>query len=382
MKTADFPLAQSSSESPFAAAVLDWFAQYGRKHLPWQQQKTLYKVWLSEVMLQQTQVATVIPYFERFIARFPTVVDLANAELDEVLHLWTGLGYYARARNLYKAAQQIRDRFDGEFPTAFDEVLALSGVGRSTAGAVLSSVLNAPYPILDGNVKRVLSRYFAVAGWAGEKTVENRLWTLSAQVTPNSQTGDFNQAMMDLGAMICTRSKPKCTLCPLENQCEANRLNAWADYPAKKPKKVMPEKQTYFLIVKAGNRILLERREATGLWGGLYVFPQFETLAELKRAVSSENLPKLQTLNAFRHTFTHFHLDITPILYELDCQKIDETLPLAGLEKQGFFGELVSSKANYWYDLNNANQIGLATPVKRILDEFTRTLTLSEQKKD
>ena len=234
MKTADFPLAQSSSESPFAAAVLDWFAQYGRKHLPWQQQKTLYKVWLSEVMLQQTQVATVIPYFERFIARFPTVVDLANAELDEVLHLWTGLGYYARARNLYKAAQQIRDRFDGEFPTTFHDVLALSGVGRSTAGAVLSSVLNAPYPILDGNVKRVLSRYFAVAGWAGEKAVENRLWTLSAQVTPNSQTGDFNQAMMDLGAMICTRSKPKCTLCPLENQCEANRLNAWADYPAKR----------------------------------------------------------------------------------------------------------------------------------------------------
>lgn len=371
-------LAQSSPDSPFAHAVLTWFEKYGRKHLPWQQNKTLYSVWLSEVMLQQTQVATVIPYFERFMARFPTVVDLANAELDEVLHLWTGLGYYARARNLHKAAQQIRDEFDGQFPTDFSEVLALSGIGRSTAGAILSSVLGAPYPILDGNVKRVLSRYFAVKGWSGEKTVENKLWQLTAEVTPQTQTADFNQAMMDLGAMICTRSKPKCTLCPLENQCEANRLQAWADYPAKKPKKALPEKQTYFLIVKAGNRILLQQREAAGLWGGLYVFPQFENMDELKRSISAKDLQNLQILTAFRHTFTHFHLDITPVLWKVDTQNLDENLPLAGLENLGFFRQAVSSKPNYWYDLTLANQIGLAAPVKRILDEFSRTLSVTK----
>lgn len=376
MKLPAFPLAQACPDAPFAHSVLMWFDQYGRKHLPWQQNKTLYSVWLSEVMLQQTQVATVIPYFERFMARFPSVVDLANAHLDEVLHLWTGLGYYARARNLHKAAQQIRDEFGGQFPTQFADVLALSGVGRSTAGAILSSVLGAPYPILDGNVKRVLSRYFAVAGWSGEKMVENQLWQLSSEVTPYQHTSEFNQAMMDLGAMICTRSKPKCTLCPLEKQCETNRLQAWADYPAKKPKKALPEKQTYFLIVKAGNQILLQQREAAGLWGGLYVFPQFETLAALKRSISAENLPKLQTLNAFRHTFTHFHLDITPILWEVDWQNADKTLPLTGLEKLGFLDQAVSSKANYWYDLAHDNQVGLATPVKRILDEFSHTLSV------
>ncbi len=232
-----FPLAKAKASDPFAKAVLAWFEQYGRKHLPWQQNKTLYQVWLSEVMLQQTQVATVIPYFARFMERFPTVIDLANASIDEVLHLWTGLGYYARARNLHKAAIQIRDEFGGEFPTRFDDVLALTGVGRSTAGAILSSVLDAPHPILDGNVKRVLSRYFAVEGWAGEKAVENRLWQLSESVTPDTQVADFNQAMMDLGAMICTRTKPKCLLCPLQENCKTNAMQAWDSFPAKKPKK-------------------------------------------------------------------------------------------------------------------------------------------------
>lgn len=376
MKTKlQFPLAQSDPAQPFAKAVLAWFAQYGRKHLPWQQNKTLYGVWLSEVMLQQTQVATVIPYFERFIERFPTVTDLADAHIDEVLHLWTGLGYYARARNLHKAAQQIRDQFNGEFPTDFDDVLALSGVGRSTAGAILSSVLNAPHPILDGNVKRVLSRAFAVEGWSGEKSVENKLWQLTASVTPNSQVADFNQAMMDLGAMVCTRSKPKCSLCPLANLCEANRLEAWDKFPVKKPKKILPERQAYFLIIKAGNKILLEQREAKGLWGGLYVFPQFEDLDTLKRSLAEQNLQISQQLIAFRHTFSHFHLDITPILVELDLQKNAQNQPLVVQENCGNYHLSVSSTANYWYDLQLPSEIGLATPVKRILDELSLTLT-------
>ena len=368
--------AQSNPNALFARKVLAWFAVYGRKHLPWQQNKTLYKVWLSEVMLQQTQVATVIPYFERFVERFPTVVDLANAHIDEVLHLWTGLGYYARARNLHKAAQTIRDQFGGEFPSQFDDVLALSGVGRSTAGAVLSSVLNAPYPILDGNVKRVLSRYFAVEGWSGEKAVENQLWDLTAQVTPTEQVADFNQAMMDLGAMICTRTKPKCSLCPLAEDCQANQLEAWEKFPAKKPKKILPERQAYFLVLKQDTRILLEQREAKGLWGGLYVFPQFEDEASFKRFISDKNLQISRHLHAFRHTFSHFHLDITPVLVELDEQKKEENRSLGVAENEGNSRYFVSSKANYWYDLTQPNEIGLATPVKRILDE------LSQENKD
>lgn len=359
-----FPLAQSNVEQPFARDVLAWFEKYGRHHLPWQQNKTLYGVWLSEVMLQQTQVATVIPYFERFMARFPSVVDLANAEIDEVLHHWTGLGYYARARNLHKAAVQIRDEFGGNFPTQFEQVLALTGVGRSTAGAILSSVLDAPHPILDGNVKRVLSRYFAVEGWAGEKAVENKLWHLTACVTPNTRVADFNQAMMDLGAMICTRSKPKCTLCPLEKSCLANEQQAWAKYPAKKPKKTLPEKIGYFLVLKKGEKILLQKREAKGLWGGLFSFPEFESLESLKRLVSAENLQISQHLNAFRHTFSHFHLDIFPVLVEVSVNQV--------AENGGNYLTSVSSSGDYWYDLHHFNPIGLPTPIKRILDELEK----------
>lgn len=369
-----YPLAQSTVSAPFAHAVLSWFEQYGRKHLPWQQQKTLYKVWLSEVMLQQTQVATVIPYFERFVERFPTVIDLANASVDEVLHLWTGLGYYARARNLHKAAQQIRDEFNGEFPTHFDDVLSLSGVGRSTAGAVLSSVLDAPHPILDGNVKRVLSRYFAVEGWSGEKEVENQLWQLTEQVTPSTQVADFNQAMMDLGAMVCTRSKPKCAICPLEKQCKTNAMQAWDKFPFKKPKKIFPERQTYFLVLKQGTKVLLEKRESKGIWGGLFSFPEFKTLDDLKRSDLVKNSHISQQLITFRHTFSHFHLDITPVLVEQDLQKNDEKQPLVAAENTGNYLSSVSSKTDYWYDLGQDNEIGLATPVKRILDELAFTI--------
>lgn len=362
-KKSSFPLAQSSPNEPFARAVLVWFAQYGRKHFPWQQDKNLYRVWLSEVMLQQTQVATVIPYFERFIQRFPTISALADAEIDEVLHLWTGLGYYARARNLHKAAQQVRDRHSGQFPTDFDAVFALSGVGRSTAGAVLSSVLNAPHPILDGNVKRVLSRCFRVEGWAGEKAVENQLWALAAQVTPTEQVADFNQAMMDLGAMICTRTKPKCSLCPLEKQCQVNLAQVWADYPAKKPKKALPEKVGYFAVIKQGDYVFLQKRPSSGIWGGLFAFPQFDSLAACKRYLSAQNLLFSQQLTTFRHTFSHFHLDIVPILAEVPQNSVQE--------KSGIYRCSISSEGDYWYDLRRFNAVGLPTPIKRILDELS-----------
>ncbi|MBE2897170.1 A/G-specific adenine glycosylase [Pasteurellaceae bacterium HPA106] len=355
--------AQSSTFAPFASAVLAWYERFGRKQLPWQQGKTPYKVWLSEVMLQQTQVATVIPYFERFIATFPTITALANAPLDEVLHLWTGLGYYARARNLHKAAQKVRDEFAGEFPTHFEQVLALPGIGQSTAGAILSSCHQAPYPILDGNVKRVLARVFAVSGWPGEKTVSDRLWTLSAQVTPTEQVAEFNQAMMDIGAMVCTRSKPKCGLCPLNTQCLANANDNWQDYPSKKPKKTLPEKQCYFVLLLDQSAVLLQQRPAAGLWGGLYCLPQFEDKASALAFLQKCGAQAVQALPMFRHTFSHFHLDIHPLVGRL----------AEGMQEIATdYATGVSSEANYWYNLQSNAKIGLAAPVKTLLEMLTR----------
>ena len=369
-------LAQSTPNAPFAQAVLTWYDKFGRKHLPWQQNKTLYGVWLSEVMLQQTQVATVIPYFERFVKTFPNLTALADAPLDEVLHLWTGLGYYARARNLHKAAQVMRDQYCGKFPTEFEQVLALPGVGRSTAGAILSSCLNAPYAILDGNVKRVLSRYFAVNGWPGEKKTEDRLWQLTGEVTPNAQVADFNQAMMDLGAMVCTRSKPKCGLCPLQSNCRANAEQNWQAYPGKKTKKVLPERESYFLLLEKDGKVALEQRENAGLWGGLYCFPQFADKQELLAYLASNGIQQYQEWTAFRHTFSHFHLDIYPIYARFDDQTNPEDVDRSDwkkvAEKQNQYQSVLLSAVKYWYDPQNPEPIGLATPVKNLLTQYVR----------
>ena len=369
-------LAQSTPNAPFAQAVLTWYDKFGRKHLPWQQNKTLYGVWLSEVMLQQTQVATVIPYFERFVKTFPNLTALADAPLDEVLHLWTGLGYYARARNLHKAAQVMRDQYSGKFPTEFEQVLALPGVGRSTAGAILSSCLNAPYAILDGNVKRVLSRYFAVNGWPGEKKTEDRLWQLTGEVTPNTQVADFNQAMMDLGAMVCTRSKPKCGLCPLQSNCRANAEQNWQAYPGKKTKKALPERESYFLLLEKDGKVALEQRENAGLWGGLYCFPQFADKQELLAYLASNGIQQYQEWTAFRHTFSHFHLDIYPIYARFDDQTNPEDVDRSDwkkvAEKQNQYQSALLSAVKYWYDPQNPDPIGLATPVKNLLTQYVR----------
>ena len=339
----------------FSQVVLDWYHKYGRKTLPWQQEKTPYHVWLSEVMLQQTQVATVIPYFERFIARFPNVSALAKAPLDEVLHLWTGLGYYARARNLHKAAQHIVDKHQGQFPDTFEDVCALPGVGRSTAGAILSLSLKKPYPILDGNVKRVLARCYAVEGWPGKKEVENKLWEISEQVTPTKGVEYFNQAMMDLGAMVCTRTKPKCELCPLNTGCIAYAHHSWADYPGKKPKKAIPEKTTYFLILQYDNLVWLDKRPPAGIWGGLFSFPQFETKMLLEQWLAEHGLEnsKTEQLISFRHTFSHFHLDIVPI-----CVKLST------------FTSLMEAQQGLWYNLQTPASVGLAAPVENLLRQL------------
>jgi len=229
--------------SSFSEAVLHWYQKHGRKYLPWQQDRTPYRVWISEIMLQQTQVATVIPYYERFMERFPDIVSLADAKSDEVLHYWSGLGYYARARNLHKAALIVRDRYQGEFPQDFALVAELPGIGRSTAGAILSLACNQRHAILDGNVKRVLARYFMIDGWPGSTNTLNQLWNKAEQLTPKGDVASYNQAMMDLGSGICTRSKPNCLACPVNHDCQAYHQQKQAEFPNRKPKKSIPVRE-------------------------------------------------------------------------------------------------------------------------------------------
>lgn len=307
---------QLSDPAEFQRAVFNWFDQFGRKDLPWQQAQTPYRVWVSEIMLQQTQVATVIPYFQRFMERFPTVEALAEASQDEVLHLWTGLGYYARARNLHRCAQVIVETHQGRFPASVEDLAGLPGIGHSTAGAILSMAHEQPAAILDGNVKRVLARYHAVSGWPGRSAVAKRLWALAEHYTPATRPRDYSQAMMDLGATLCTRSRPACARCPLASSCQAYQAGTPTAYPHSKPKRTKPEKQAWWLILQLpDNRCLLSQRPDTGLWGGLYCFPEFDTLNDLKAWLAARGLnePVQDRWRAFRHTFSHFHLDIHPV---------------------------------------------------------------------
>lgn len=341
----------------FSSQVLTWFDEHGRKHLPWQQAVTPYRVWISEIMLQQTQVATVIPYFDRFMASFPDVQALAAADEDVVLSHWSGLGYYARARNLHKAAKKVVSDFGGEFPSDLDALQTLPGVGRSTAGAILSLGFGQHAPILDGNVKRVLARCFAVEGWPGQKRVHDKLWALSETLTPQGRTGNFNQAMMDLGAMICTRSRPQCVACPLSADCLANKHQRWQDFPGKKPKKTIPVRETIMLIAfdEAGG-VLLKKRPAEGLWGGLWSLPQIDTESELPSALKDEGLEQVaeaEEFARFRHTFSHFHLDITALAVPV---REDGRTALEGIGR-------------VWYNVGTEPG-GMAAPVAKLLERF------------
>ena len=349
-------MTQIPSSPVITQRILDWFAVHGRKHLPWQQNKTPYRVWISEIMLQQTQVSTVIPYYERFMARFPDIKDLAQAEQDEVLHLWTGLGYYARARNLHNAAKQVVAEHGGVFPESFDEVLALPGIGRSTAGAILSLSRQQPLAILDGNVKRVLARYYGVAGWPGEKKTETHLWKLAEQNTPNEQVADYNQAMMDMGATLCTRSKPDCDNCPIATHCIAHQESNYAAYPGKKPKKAIPVKTTTFMLLRQGNKILMEQRPPTGIWGGLWCFPEIssESIAQSAEQLGFKVTAQSE-LTAFRHTFSHFHLDISAVVCD-----IESGTPCGVNESQ-----------QIWFDLAKPQKIGLAAATKKLIDQLS-----------
>lgn len=305
----------------FAQRLLDWYARHGRKDLPWQREPTPYRVWVSEIMLQQTQVATVIPYYERFMARFPDVAALAEAGVDEVLHLWSGLGYYARARNLQRAAREVRERHGGEFPAAFDDVVALPGIGRSTAGAILALSRGERHPILDGNVKRVLARYHAVEGWPGRSAVANALWDHAEAHTPQTEVRAYTQAIMDLGATVCVRSRPACPLCPQASDCAAHRLGRQQDFPGKRPRRERPSKRARMLIALRGGAVLLEKRPPAGIWGGLWGLPELaegEAAADWCRRRLAAEPSEIASWEVVEHGFTHFDLTIEPVVAFMD----------------------------------------------------------------
>ena len=337
----------------FAAGVLAWFDRHGRKSLPWQQNATPYRVWVSEIMLQQTRVQTVIPYYRRFLNRFPTVQDLAASSEDEVLHLWTGLGYYARARNLHAAARRVCSEHAGQFPADVEALQGLPGVGRSTAGAIAALSMGLQAPILDGNAKRVLTRCFAIAGWPGQTRVRTRLWRLAEQLTPQRQVAAYTQAMMDLGAAVCTRTDPDCDCCPLSDRCRARALGQIDQFPAKKPGKVLPTKSVaMFILQDRTGCVLLEKRPASGIWGSLYSLPEGHPEDECAFLMNRRfSLDRAHRLAPIRHTFSHYQLQIIPL-------KLPARVRPSPPGNNGRW---------LWYPLDHSRAVGLAAPVKKLL---------------
>jgi A/G-specific adenine glycosylase len=340
----------------FAKRVLEWFAACGRKDLPWQIDRTPYRVWVSEIMLQQTQVVTVVPYYLRFMEAFPDVAALGGALLDDVLEHWSGLGYYARARNLHRAAGVVVSRHGARFPERFEEVVALPGIGRSTAGAILSLACGQRHAILDGNIKRVLARYHAVHGWPGRASVAGTLWEHAERHTPARDVGTYNQAMMDLGATVCTRSRPDCGSCPLRRGCRARRLGLQALYPGRRERKPKPLRRTHMVLALFDGRLYLEKREASGIWGGLWSLPEFEAQADIvdwcerRFAVSPR---RLEQWTPMRHSFSHYDLDIVPVTVRL---------PAASRT-------LLDTDSGIWYRCSEAPRLGIAAPVRKLIEK-------------
>lgn len=339
----------------FQRLLFSWFDLHGRKHLPWQENKTPYRVWISEIMLQQTQVTTVIPYFLNFMSHFPDIAALANATEDEVLRHWAGLGYYSRARNLHRSAMIIHHQYQDIFPDTLEKLQRLPGIGRSTAAAILSIAFNQPAAILDGNVKRVLTRFHAITSPINDKQTENTLWKLAENHLPNHRYSDYTQAIMDLGATICKRRKPDCLQCPLNKQCKAYQQNLAEALPIKKQAPKLPIRKTTFLIFKKNQSILLAKRPSTGIWGGLWSFPETTNrlnelnIADFCKTHFKVGVSHCTILDTFRHTFTHYHLNITPIVIH--------PLALPFKNKEGYI----------WYHLKKAPSVGLPKPVQKIL---------------
>ena len=336
-----------------APRLLGWFERHGRHDLPWQKDVTPYRVWVSEVMLQQTQVETVIPYFARFMARFPDVATLAAASQDDVLALWSGLGYYARGRNLHRAAQVIVEHHGGELPDSFEALEALPGIGRSTAGAILALGFGKRAAILDGNAKRVLARVFAIGEPAGSSASLARLWQVAEANTPDERVAQYTQAIMDLGATLCTRARPACRRCPLADRCAALAQGLVEALPARKARTRKRVERTQMVFVLHGGRLLLQRRPPQGIWGGLWSPPEFPDEGRARRWWQSQfgrTAGKGRRLPMLRHAFTHFDLDIEPWVVELRHRRA----PGAGA---------------IWHEPGGRRAVGLPAPVAKLMEE-------------
>ncbi|MCD7097171.1 A/G-specific adenine glycosylase [Stenotrophomonas sp. MMGLT7] len=352
----------SQPPDTFAARLLAWFDRHGRHDLPWQHPRTPYRVWLSEIMLQQTQVATVIPYFQRFVAAFPTLPDLAAASTDAVMAHWAGLGYYARARNLHAAARLCVERHGGDLPHDFDALHALPGIGRSTAGAILSQAWNDRAPILDGNVKRVLTRYHGIAGYPGLPAIEKQLWALAeahVQEPPGGRLADYTQAQMDFGATLCTRANPACVLCPLQDACVARRDGLTDALPTPRPGKVLPEREAIALLLEnAAGEILLQRRPPTGIWASLWTLPQADTETELRhwlaRETEGRDFDDAEAMPLIVHTFSHYRLHLQPMR----------------LRKVALRDAVRDNDALRWIARAQLPTLGLPAPIRKLLDNL------------
>ena len=334
--------------SKFASALVEWQRQHGRRELPWQGTRDPYRIWLSEVMLQQTQVAAVVPYYERFLRRFPTIELLAAASEDEVLQLWSGLGYYARGRNLHAAAKAV---VSTGFPRSAAQIEKLPGIGRSSAAAIAAFAFGERAAILDGNVRRVLARHFGIEGWPGQRAVEAALWARATELLPKLGIETYTQALMDLGATLCTRHAPQCDVCPVRISCKARKAQRVADLPAPRPRKALPRKAVTWLVLRRGNQILLEKRPAPGIWGGLWCFPEApaKNVGEYCAVNLGCEILTKKYLLALEHGFTHFRLQIRPLLCEV-------TRP-----------PKVESPGRLWLGFEEARDAAVPAPVRKLL---------------
>ena len=345
----------------FAVRVCAWQREHGRHHLPWQATRDPYRIWLSEIMLQQTQVSTVIPYYERFLERFPDITSLAAAEQEAVMPYWAGLGYYARARNLHRCAQVLVAEHGGRFPPSSREIAELPGIGRSTAAAIAAFAYGERSPIMDGNVKRVFTRFFGIHGYPGLRAVEQRLWELAEaaveQAPPDLDMSAYTQGLMDLGAQRCSRGKPQCAACPLADDCQANRLGLQQQLPEPRPRKAIPERHCAMLLLHRDGHLLLEKQPQTGIWGGLWSLPRYDdaqTLAETCRAKGIA-VPAKGRMAGFAHTFTHFRLHIEPWLVEAP-PSVAEWAP-----------------EQSWTPFGQLAEAALPAPVRKLLDALPIT---------
>ena len=338
----------------FAELIVSWQRGHGRHGLPWQEKRDPYGIWVSEIMLQQTQVATVIPYYRRFMSRFPDARTLADAQLDEVLAHWSGLGYYSRARNMHRAAQLIRDVHGGDFPATFDDVAALPGIGRSTAAAVMVFAYGARHAILDGNVKRVLARVCGIAGYPGERATAEALWRAAERLLPNDDLERYTQGLMDLGATVCLRRQPKCDACPVAQCCVALLEQRTGELPAPRPRKPLPHRNTVMVVLEYGGELLLEKRPASGIWGGLWCFPELAAEEDIAMVCAQRygvSVGAVQSLPRVEHGFTHFSLTIEP-----HRVTVTQVVPRA------------AEAAQLWLAVDRVQGVGIPAPVKRILD--------------